>query len=584
LLFLRLNRATWYRRTVLCLAHVAAALAVCYMVINVQVFHMLRHFTTYSLFLLAGGLKPEKSVDHAANLQMRLLLALIPLLALAAHLAAYRYLRPMWQRLVAGARALEFPVAALILAFGALAYGAQKGAFSPQRPADFARNPHWHMARSYLARLTFGQVEAPGDIDSAEFEPGHAQPGLDSALLTSGRPRNVVLIVLESTSVPYMQPYGYPDATMPHLAALRNQSIIFDNVYSNATQTVASNLTLFSSLYNDTNKWNTAEAYPKVQFPCAASWIREHGYRTYFLGTGGTGVWKVPDESVRFLRNFDLARTGDRYWSSQSRPWPLTNDDYSDDDVFREAQLCIDEAGRDPFFLMLWNYGTHSPYDDAANNEPFSQDNFPRGVFRDDDTTEEYLSYLRSLHNADRRIGTLYRHLQERGLAEDTLVIVTGDHGEAWGQHGHYFHGFGLNQEDVNVPMIFVCPRLAHLGPHRATVGGHIDLWPTVADVLGFDPHPQWQGHSLFAAIDDDQRRAFFSRVGGFGAGVGMREGRYKYIFDCDDNSEMLFDLQEDPGELNNLAAAEPEDCLRLRRRLSDWILYQPAYLKTLER
>ncbi len=136
----------------------------------------------------------------------------------------------------------------------------------------------------------------------------------------------------------------------------------------------------------------------------------------------------------------------------------------------------------------------------------------------------------------------------------------------------------------MHVPLVFLCPKLANLGPRRSTVGSHVDLWPTIADVLGFEPQPQWQGHSLFAAIDDSQRRAYFSRVGAYGSGLGVREGRYKYIFDYDDNAEMLFNMQDDPGELHNLAASEPDYCLELRRRLRDWTLFQPGYLKSLER
>jgi phosphoglycerol transferase MdoB-like AlkP superfamily enzyme len=294
-------------------------------------------------------------------------------------------------------------------------------------------------------------------------------------------------------------------------------------------------------------------------------------------------VWGCPDESVRFLSHFDLARTGDRYWSEQTRPWPLSNEDYTDSDVFQEAQRCIDEAGHEPFLLMMWNYGTHYPYDDEPSTETFSPGVFPRGAFRNKETVDDFGNYLRAIHNADSRIGNLYRCLEERGLADDTVVIVTGDHGEAWGQHGRYFHGHSLFDEDVHVPLILLCPRLAGLGPRRSTVGSHVDLWPTIADVLGFEPLPQWQGHSLFAPTDDNQRRAYFSRVGIYGSGLGVREGRYKYIFDCDDNAEMLFDMQDDPGELHNLATSEPEYCLELRRRLRDWTLYQPGYLKSLE-
>jgi lipoteichoic acid synthase len=577
------KRATWYRRTILVTAAVLAMLAICYMVINVQVFHILRRFINYSLFLLAGGFNPEQSVDDAANLQMRLMVAIIPLLALAAYLALFRYLRPWWQRLAGALHPLT--VLALVLVFAAVAYGARKGVFSDQPPGDFARNPHLHLAKSYFARLTFGDVDDVGDIDPADFEPGQANPGLQIlATAANGntlqkRPKNVVLIVLESMSKEYLQIYGYPSATTPQLCALQDRGIVFDNFYSNSTHTLASSLTLQASLYNDTREWNTFRRYPHAECPWAASWLKSLGYRTYFLGARGEGVWCQPDCSIRYLSNYDLARTGDRFWSDETRPWPLPDNGYRDDDLFADAQKCIDDANGGPFFLMMWNYATHFYYQDNSSDEVFDQDEFPAGVFRNDETVEEYIDYLHAIHNTDRRIGNLYRYLQERGLAEDTLVIITGDHGEAWGQHGKYTHGHALFEEDVHVPLIFLCPSLAHLGPRRTTVGSHVDLWPTIADVLGVEPHPQWQGRSLFAPIPDSERRTYFSRVGG----AGVREGRYKYIWDNEDGLHMLFDLDEDPGEKRNLAASKKEYCEELHRRLRDWTLFQQKYLKSLE-
>src|SRR5439155_9866873 len=120
-------------------------------------------------------------VAGAANVQRRLLIAFIPLLALAVDLALFRYLRRWWQGLADLLRPAAVLVAVLVLlvfACGALAYGARKGAFSDQLPYDFARNPHLHMARSCVERLMFSKVEDPGDIDSTDFEPGRTQPGL----------------------------------------------------------------------------------------------------------------------------------------------------------------------------------------------------------------------------------------------------------------------------------------------------------------------------------------------------------------------------------------------------------------------
>jgi len=188
----------------------------------------------------------------------------------------------------------------------------------------------------------------------------------------------------------------------------------------------------------------------------------------------------------------------------------------------------------------------------------------------------QFRCYLRCLWRVDSLMRELCKELGRLGLADDTLVVLTADHGEAWGQHKWLLHGHSLFEEEIRVPLIFISPRLAHLGPRREVIGSHIDLWATLTDVCGLPFDPRWQGRSLFADIPSEERRAYFYR----GGSLGVREGKYKYIWEYDKMREMLYDLEQDPNERRNIAVDNPDICKAQRLRLKHWTQYQNRLVK----
>jgi sulfatase-like protein len=177
--------------------------------------------------------------------------------------------------------------------------------------------------------------------------------------------------------------------------------------------------------------------------------------------------------------------------------------------------------------------------------------------------------YLNVLLQVDRHIGEFFRALRDRGLAEDTLVVITGDHGEAFGDpHDQRGHGFTAYQEDVNVPLILWNPRLFPGGRRLDTIGGHVDLNATIADLLCIPASGDWQGYSLFDP--SRPRRAYYlASIGEYLFGV--RDGKWKYIYQATSGREFLTDLTADPHELQNSADSEPDVCRELRHRVSAW-------------
>ena len=173
-------------------------------------------------------------------------------------------------------------------------------------------------------------------------------------------------------------------------------------------------------------------------------------------------------------------------------------------------------AGR-PFFFMGWTTQTHHPYEPTPGvplldlvKEPV-QDEYDLG------------RYLNVLHETDRQIGRIFDALRRSGLNQNTIVIVTGDHGQAFGYpHDTYIQGRTVYEEDVNVPLMIWSPKLYRTPVRSGAVGSLIDLAPTIADVAGLPPAPAWQGRSLF---DSARSERAYLYVAEDHFTLGVREG-----------------------------------------------------------
>jgi arylsulfatase A-like enzyme len=148
--------------------------------------------------------------------------------------------------------------------------------------------------------------------------------------------------------------------------------------------------------------------------------------------------------------------------------------------------------------------------------------------------------------------------------------VVVGDHGQGFGypHEGNYTQGRTVYEEDVHVPLLIWSPRLFPTGTRTATIGGHVDLPPTLTDLAGVPPAPEWQGRSLFDP-DHPPRAYFYVAEDRFK--LGVREHQWKYIVDLREAVDELYDLERDPDEQHNVAPMHTDVTSRLRRRLAAW-------------
>ena len=560
------GRPRW-ARPVLSSIFVAIAAFVClYAVANVVIFKTLGGFVTYPTLLLIADVRMIRS-SVSAFLTWRTCAALIglPLTYLAAVEATTRLVRP--PRYARAYAALLLPIAGAWLIVGARAYAGEWQSRSDRR---IAQNAPWVFAESWWRAVRGeGAVRMPGEFppeDLADFQPLGPRPSLPAMLRRASRaitaraaaarrPPNVILVVLESVGARWAGLSNPTYATTPTLQAEAAHGVVFNSFYTHIGRSSNSLVSMLMSVYPKLDFHELTEQYPDLPGTTLPSVFRERGYRTAFvtpsdLNWAGWGA---------FLGRHGFDTVSD--YHDLGCQEMLSSWGVEDRCMVDRMVRFVDENRSTPFFLMGWTTQTHHPYETSPGVPELD---LVRERTPDDWSLNRYLNILRE---TDRQLGRLFEAVRRAGLEDDTLIVVTGDHGQAFGYpHDAYTQGRTIYEEDVHIPLLLWLPR-TYTKPVRSDhIGSLVDLAPTIADAAGMAPAADWLGRSLF-----DSRhagRAYFY-VAESEYTLGIREGNWKYIYNLRDGTEELYDLGADSNEQRNLAAQQPQRSARYRQRLA---------------
>lgn len=393
--------------------------------------------------------------------------------------------------------------------------------------------------------------------------------------------RNVVIFVLESVPAEYIDAYGGGFSATPELNRYRHQSVLFRNIYAHAPSTNESLVSILLSIYPWISYKNLTREYPAIVFPSLSSELKSYGYRNAFFTSADIRFQRADTflsyRQIDKIEDYRSLRCNGRIWGiGSSKRWPFgyNTDDECLVEPFMDWATKSPEA---PFFAILWTNNTHYPYylpeeRDFGVKEP------------------SFNRYLNALHNSDRVLGKLLRRLEDHQLLNSTLVVVVSDHGEAFGRHQQFIHASKIYEENVHVPLILIQPALFS-GNEYETIGGLVDLAPTIMHILNHPAPVQWQGRSLFSPRKTN-RTYFFAAYSNFL--FGYREGDQKYIFNATFNNKRkrlneakettneIYDLREDPTEMTNLSERLPNAVSRAQQRLAAWVQYQNKFINSL--
>jgi len=427
------------------------------------------------------------------------------------------------------------------------------------------------------------------------------------------RPRaNVVLLSIDTWRADHLSVHGYARPTSPALEGLARDAIVFDRAFSAAPQTAPSHMSLLTGVPPLAHGiWNigVGPTTPTLatSIRTLAEMLHAQGYRTAAF-TGGGNVRR----ETGFGRGFD--------WFDENAHGGMNGNGLrSLEPASVLAWLAVAKSARAPFFMFLHTYIPHSPYlppppyDTRYDPEYRGRIPSDRARFfaqiggRDDtptvnaaffDTVDRRspadLRHLIALYDgecnaADDAVGVFLRALDGLGLRDDTIFIVTSDHGEQFLEHGAFVHPTELWDELLHVPLVVALPATRGRGRHVRALASGLDLVPTVLDLVGLPADPQPMGRSLvplLAGRDDwSDERAVVSEItarvtAGAAAGAtheplrALRTTRHKLIQRMGARrTEQLYDLVADPGEQHDVHdAAEHAAALARLRAASDAI------------
>ena len=411
------------------------------------------------------------------------------------------------------------------------------------------RNAVLTLVETTLARHGAGRGAVLPSLASPACAPEVADLGTPDVadladLAGAARERNIVWVIMESAGARAMPLYGAARDATPNLSALAASAAVFENAYAAYPESIKG---LFSILCSRSPPaLFEASEFGADRVPCrsVAAELGKAGYRTGLFHSGWfayLGMQAVVDRRG-FDQLEDAGSIDSRFRSS-----------FGVDDR-ATARRVLDFVDGQPrggrFFAVFMPIAGHHPYHAPGDApRPFA-------------VASERDEYLNDLHVADDAFGLLRAGLVSRGLDQKTLYVVIGDHGEAFREHeGNIAHALHVYEENVRVPFFVAAPGLWTAARRAPQLASLIDLSPTTLALAGAPIPAEHEGRSLLGGAPRVAR--FFTEQSA--ARFGLRDGRWKMILDADVGRAQLFDLETDPAERNNLAAAQPDRVRRYR-------------------
>lgn len=440
--------------------------------------------------------------------------------------------------------------------------------------------------------------------------PTEAVPPLHGWAL--GRP-NVVLVTLDTVRADHLSVYGYGRPTTPNLNDFAASAVTYTHAVAASDMTLASHASIFTGLYPQRHgahrtrmaPWGSPLSATEVTL---ASILQKRGYATLAVGAND-GFLDADFGLGQGFQYYDVRPPANPFAAQRIlsarqlmiralRPLLSRHDLES---VYRSAAAITDAAisvlDRDrsarPVFLFLNYMDAHDPYvPPAPFDELFDQQDGSvvelnleilkarlSAVHRDASESERMhltARYDGAIRYIDAQLGVLFEKLRKRDLYDSSLIIVTSDHGEAFGERGELGHDISVYRHQVDIPLLIKYPN-STTREVRVDNVSHTDIMPTVLGVLGFDVPDGLQGRDVAvqdaaAIVFSESYQKVYEPPWPARAARDTRRAavRWPLKFVTGENGmHELFDLSIDPAESRDLCIARPDVVKRFEALLA---------------
>ncbi|MFW5925533.1 MAG: sulfatase-like hydrolase/transferase [Myxococcota bacterium] len=452
-----------------------------------------------------------------------------------------------------------------------------------------------------VALTTAGAVRAahalPLDNPASEPPPmsrrveGRTEPSVDAwrQPRPTGLPRakNVVVIMVDTLGAKHLSQYDADHDTSPGLAKVMDRhGVIFERNIASAPWTLPSTTSLLTSSSPPRHGVERQKRRLDATVPTLAGAFAAQGWQTAAFVT-----------HIYASSRFGLHSGFDQFWELSIDPTFREGMQLRAGQLRSRVEAWIDQrdANADqPFFMYVhffdphWNYDPPAPFD----RRPVPGIGRPRPelgtwsrlshfipkhrLLSEDDLRQAHALYDGEVAYTDHQLAALFSTLEERGLWEDTVVAIVGDHGEEFQEHRSLGHTRTLYDELIRVPLLLKLPgpgRPADVRPRVPEQVRNLDVAPTLLELAGLRSPAAFEGRSLLPLLrEPGEPRIAHARTLRLTELAAVTDGRHKLIRHLGNDRERLFDLQADPREHDDVSAEHPERTRRLGERLDRWL------------
>ena len=406
-------------------------------------------------------------------------------------------------------------------------------------------------------------------------------------------PPDVLLVTLDTTRADRFGCYGYERPTTPHFDTLAADGVQFDLAISTSGTTPIAHASILSGLNNYQHGVRVIlgpSGYRLPDFiPTLATVFKESGWET------GAFLSSFPvSEHFGFSRGFDTfdsgVRDSDESKFSEDGKWEVRDNQRRSDET-SDAFIAWVKQRRGRFFAWIHYWDAHDPQilPPAEMIRKFPPTEAARVKGR---VHPKLASYDAEVAFVDHNFGRVIQTLKETGRYENTVIIVTADHGEGLGDHGWMNHRL-LYQEQIRIPLLVHAPG-GPKGKRIADLVRNIDIYPTILELAKISPPQPVQGRSMVGLMNgqpDEPRMAYADQLNRWDRNARMTKRRpydeliycamdrnWKLIYrDTAADQSLLYNIAVDPRETNNLYAQRPDQVSRLKGALDEFNGYRRA-------
>ena len=409
---------------------------------------------------------------------------------------------------------------------------------------------------------------------------------------------NVIYIAIDTLRADHLGCYGYARNTSPNIDRIAGEGVLFKNAFAPAIPTHPSYTTQFTGVYPTTHRV-VCHGYPNIILDKNILLLQEILDRNGFTTIGVDNLATRTLGITWFVRGFD-------YYIDISGKTVVSRGVKINASIVNEKVFyCLENICRfqQPFFLFIHYWDPHAPYIyhkditehfydkkyrdniDDLEKSPWGRLLLRGWVGKLREKGVRDRKYIEALYDGEIRyvdsaIKEVVNKLSELELYENTLLIITADHGEGMGEHGIYYDHHGLYDWDIHIPLIIRFPESLYRRKIVEKFVQHIDLVPTILDLLSIEIPKNVEGKSLIRIVEEDENGydSIYSVENTRMTKRAIRTNRYKLIetlrpdfYGNPAGFLELYDLDKDPLELNNIAEENIDLAYLLLGKMEKW-------------